>query len=614
MYFYEVAILSSALKPLTYHSDSPLKQGDVVSVALRSKLVDGVVIKELFSVSFQTQPIEEQHPFFYSASQQKLAHFIASYYVCSLGEAYGIITPFFQTSTQKETLEYKTKSLTLSSKQQNAYAFLLQHPVSLLFGDTGSGKTEIYIKLFQKILQEGKSVLLLLPEISLTPQMQQRLSHYFGDNVVMWHSKMGKKQKKEALHTLDTKTPVVVMGARSALFLPIENLGVIVVDEEHDESYKSNQKPRYNARDLSVYLGKMLEIPVVLGSATPSVTSYKKFPSFRLKERFFQTNKTFMYEKASNTITPTILELIAKQLQNKEQTIIFVPTRANFKYLQCKECGEDFQCQFCHVGMSLHVQKNALKCHYCGFMQPIPKECPSCKKDTLISSRIGTAQIVAQLQEEFSDAVIEQFDRDTITTQKKLTQVLERFNQQKIDILVGTQMLTKGHDYHGVTLGVVLGMDALLGYGDYRAREKALSTVVQIAGRSGRKKDATVFIQTFHEEFFRSYLEEYEAFLEEELYYREGLYPPFMHLARILFSDKNATKAQQQMKQMVEALQEFSELIQVVGYGECSIFKIGGKYRYEILLRSEKVTALLHAIKVTKVPLAQVDIDPLDFS
>jgi primosomal protein N' (replication factor Y) len=444
--------------------------------------------------------------------------------------------------------------------------------------------------------------------------MENRLKKHFDDKVIMWHSKLTKKQKQIALEKIYSEDFYIVAGPRSALFLPINNLGIIVVDEEHDESYKSNKRPRYNAKDLAIYMGKIYDVKVILGSATPTLQTYKKFPSFRLKEKFFKSDKKFIYENSIESLTPQIYALLEENLKKKEQSIVFLPTRANFKHIVCKDCGESFKCAYCNVGMSLHVKLNALKCHYCGFMQSIPKVCDKCGSEHLVSSRLGTAEVVKELRENFSDAVIEQFDRDNVTTQAKLKKILKRFNDKEIDILVGTQMLSKGHDYHGVTLAIVLGMDNMLNMPDYKAREKALSSLIQISGRSGRKHNSKVLIQTFNKEFFETYINDYDRFLEDEKFFREGLYPPYKKLARILFAHKNYTKAKEQMLLMKEKLMILSDLVEIVGSGECGINKVANKYRFEILLRSQKATNVIKAIKASLVDLAEVDMDPLEFS
>jgi primosomal protein N' (replication factor Y) len=468
------------------------------------------------------------------------------------------------------------------------------------------------MKYFEEILEKNKRAIFLLPEISLTPQMEIRLKNHFGKKVVLWHSKLTPKKKKEALATIQSGDAHIVAGPRSALFLPIKDLGIIVVDEEHDESYKSSSRPRYNARDIAIYMGKLYDINVVLGSATPSLNSYYKFPSIRLKGGFFKSNKTFIYEESFESLSPLILQKIKQTYEKKEQSIVFIPTRANYKYLICSECGHNFDCVFCSVGMSVHQESNALKCHYCNYTQAIPKKCPQCDSKNLTSSRLGTAEAIKQINENLPHIKTQQFDKDTITTASKLKKALKSFNNNETDILVGTQMLSKGHDYHSVTLAVVLGMDNMLHMSDYRAREKTLSLLIQISGRSGRKKDSTVLVQSFNKEFFNRYINKYEDFLNEELEFRKNLYPPFKKLCRILFAHKNASKASEQMQLMREKLSIFND-IEIVGFGECGIKKVANKFRYEILLRSDKTTSLLKAISYAKVALAEVDMDPIEF-
>jgi len=359
-------------------------------------------------------------------------------------------------------------------------------------------------------------------------------------------------------------------------------------------------------------MGKLYNVPVVLGSATPSLNSFSKFPYFRLKGGYFSAKKEFIYEKSVEALSPLILSSLKKTLDAKEQAIVFIPTRANFKYLICQDCGHSVKCVFCSIGMSIHQKSNALKCHYCNYTQAIPKICSECGSPSLASSRLGTAEAKKVICEEFVNAKVEQFDRDAITTATKLKKALKRFNDCETDILVGTQMLSKGHDYHGVTLAVVLGMDNMLNISDYRAREKALSSLIQVSGRSGRAKDAKVLVQTFNEEFFSAFIDNYEQFLQEEKIYRQELYPPYKKLCRVLFSHKNGAKAQEEMHKMQEMLSGVSN-IEIVGFGKCAVERIANKYRFEILLRSDKSTDLIKAVTRCKVDLAEVDMDPIEF-
>ena len=614
MFYYKVALLGSPLEPLTYHFNSTINIGNIVDILLRNRESKAVVISTCQKPDFKTNEILHVSEFNYSKKQIKSAEFISSYYFSSLGEALGLMVPFDST-TKKQEIDMLESfvDIRLSSKQKDALVFLKQHRVSLLFGDTGSGKTEIYMKYFEEMIAQKKRSIFLMPEISLTPQMSQRLEEHFGEMVVMWHSKLTKLQKQKALKKIHDGRAYIVAGPRSALFIPLENLGLIVVDEEHDDSYKSSSRPRYNARDMAIYMGQLYDVPVVLGSATPSLTSYVKFPHVRLKGGHFSSNREFIYEHSIENLSPVILNSLEKTLQEKEQSIVFLPTRANFKYLICQDCGHTYECPFCSVGMSIHQNSRALKCHYCNFTQAIPQICSECSSGALTSSRLGTAEAVKNISEAFGEAKVEQFDRDVITTQSKLKKALKRFNDREVDILVGTQMLSKGHDYHGVTLAVVLGMDNMLNMSDYRAREKALSSLIQVAGRSGRKKSAKVLVQSFNEEFFKAYVDNYESFLKSEKEFRRELYPPYKKLCRILFSHKNGVKAQEDMNKMQDLLSKFSN-IEVVGFGKCAVERVASKYRFEILLRSDKSTDLIKAISTCKVSLAEVDMDPIEFA
>ena len=571
-----------------------------------------MVLEEVGTPEFETVDISKQTDRFLSKYQLAFAKFISEYYFCSLGEALGLFVPMQKTNEQSNFDAILENKVMLSNKQSTALTQLQKQPCSLLFGDTGSGKTEIYMKWFEEVLVTGKQVLMLMPEISLTPQMQLRLEAHFGDAVVMWHSKLTKKQKSEALEKIYTGKGRVIAGARSALFLPLDNLGLIVVDEEHDDSYKASSRPRYHARDMAIYYGKLLDIPVLLGSATPSLSSYVKFPHVRLKGGHFSHNRRFVFEPHIEEITPVIVEAVQKTVRKNEQAMLFLPTRANFKYLICDHCGYTYQCPYCDVGMSLHRFARRVKCHYCNFQEPIPEQCPECKLGNLLSSRLGTAEAVEYFEAKYPEIRVAQFDRDKITTQKKLKALLSAFNNNEIDLLIGTQMLSKGHDYHDVTLAVIQGIDNLLKMSDYRAREKALSLLIQIAGRSGRKKDAVVLVQSFYEEFFAPYLNAYELFLEEEKEFREGLYPPFKKLARLSFAYKNAQTATQKMLEVLEKLRQFPA-VEIVGHGPSPIEKIAMKYRFQILLRADKSTDLLKAIKYSKNTLCEVDMDPIDF-
>lgn len=541
----------------------------------------------------------------------KIIIFLSQYYSCSLGDAVKLFIPF-KNQTPIETDSIETDIL-LSDEQKKAYDFILENKTTLLFGDTGSGKTEIYMKLFEKVITEGKSALFLMPEISLTPQMKNRLKNHFGDLVEIWHSKVTKKAKEKILDGIYSGRVKIVAGARSSLFLPLRNIGLIVVDEEHDDSYKASNRPRYHARDTAIYMGSVLGAKVLLGSATPSLTSYHKFPHFRLKGTFFEGSKKMEFISSADDISPVVYEAVGQTLETNAQAIIFLPTRANYKYLTCFKCGKYVECPFCSVGMSIHLQKNALRCHYCNYMERIPKECPSCKSSSLKSNRIGTAQVVDEFSELYPEKNIVKFDRDAITTQSKLKKTLKDFNDKKIDMLVGTQMLSKGHDYHDIKLVVILGIDTILAQADFRARERALSLLLQVAGRVGRKGEGRVIIQTSNREFFEHYIGDYELFLKDELPYRQDIYPPFKKLMKFLVSHKNKYKAKETLEKLQLILEDVRD-VEVVGFGEAPIGKIANKFRFQVLLRSSSAKALLELAQRCKIPNVEIDIDPVSFS
>ena len=610
MYYYQIALLKSPLLPLTYQSEQALLLGSVVEVTLSKRTIQGVVIAEVEKPSFACEAISFTCKTFYPSKTLELARFIAEYYVCSLGEALVLFVPYSQNVLHVN--EKITTDIQLSIEQQNAYQFIEEHSTSLLFGDTGSGKTEIYMKLFEKTINEGKQVIFLLPEIGLTPQMKNRLKHHFGVHVAIWHSKISAKKKEQILTHLQEGKISIIAGTRSALFLPVQNLGLIVVDEEHDESYKSSNRPRYNAKDLALLFGQKLGCKVLLGSATPTLSSFHKIPTFRLKGTFFDSQSYVMYDDEQG-LSFKMIQAIQKALDAKKQVVVFVPTRANYKYITCKSCGSNVECPYCSVGMSLHQNMHALKCHYCNYTEVIPTACPKCGCEDIVATRMGTAEVSQKLSEHFHTHIVQQFDRDEVKTEKKLSEILSDFNEHKIDIMVGTQMLSKGHDYHDVGLAVILGIDALLGMNDFRSREKTLALVLQIAGRAGRKGYGEVLIQSKNSDFLKQYLGDFEQFLKDELMFRKGLYPPFKKMLRLMSAHMKDEKAKALIDQVALMAQHFPQ-VEVVGYGKANIAKIANKYRYELLARSDSSRALLEFAHAVKLLHVEADVDPLSFS
>lgn len=617
MNHYHIALLKKNSPLLTYKSQESCNKGEIVEIDIKNKIGLGVIISDCIEPDFECRELRKTDKFF-GENQIVLADFIAKYYCSSYGESYGLFLPF-KDNKKLEFLPINYSFNDLSLEQKKIFQEVLKKDIALLFGDTGSGKTEIYIHLIINVLSQNKSAIFLMPEISLTPQMEKRLKDIFGDIVGIWHSKISIKNKHRILSDLNEGKIRIIAGARSALFLPIKSLGLIIVDEEHDEAYKSQTRPRYNARDIALYLGKKNNIQILLGSATPSVLSYynakKNNFLLRLKGRYFKSQKEFIFQNHPTAITPFILDHIQKTLESKEQVVIFLPTRANFKTLLCQECGESIQCPFCSVDMSLHLKTQSLICHYCAHTTVIPKNCPSCGSNNLSAHRIGTAQVADELKEILPNAKISIFDKDHTNTQNKLKKILNDFNHHKIDILIGTQMISKGHDYHNINLAIVLGIDYILRNGDYKSYEKAISLIYQIAGRSGRKKDGKVIIQSLNTEVIKTFIKDYESFLEFEISHRYPFYPPFKRLALLNFSHIKQEVAENNMNFILEILKEnINEKVCIVGFGKSILEKIAQKYRYHIFLRSDSHTSLLKMISCiksyTQSKSFEIDIDP----
>lgn len=617
---------------LTYQSEVLYDELSIVSVLLRGKEKKALIVNQTTKPSFQTLDILGFAGKKLTKSQYELATFISEYYGSKMSmvlelfepQTSDICTDFENQTNQVQTsdicenstpdTDFCNLNITLSDSQKEAYNFLKQNNPVLLFGDTGSGKSEIYFKLIEEVLNSGGEALFLMPEIALTMSMQKRVKKYFQDKFIVWHSKLTKKTKEKNLQKLFSKDARLVIGARSALFLPFNNLKLIIIDEEHDSSYKSSQSPLYNAKDLSLYLAKHKDIKVVLGSATPSLTSYYNYKYFRLLGTYFQSKKHFIYDEGECGINQTVVNEINTSLENGKQVMVFLPNRANFRQLECKNCKKRVFCPFCEVALSVHFKNHSLKCHYCNYSMPIVSACPNCSGDMLEAKKIGTAEVLNILQDIYKDKTVAKLDSDELTSDKKLDLILNDFNDKKIDILVGTQMISKGHDYLNVDLAVILGLDEYLFYPHYLAKEQTISLCKQIAGRAGRSGEARVLIQTHNKDFFSKYMQDYEIFLKDELEQR-GDYPPFSRLLYIVVSNKNEAKSKDLMEKILKELLKLKDKIDIVGYGKCGIYYIDSFFRNQILIKGKKYKILSNIAKyANNFEGVRADIDPINFN
>lgn len=513
--------------------------------------------------------------------------------------------------------------------------------VALLQGVTGSGKTEVYFELIAKIIREEKQALVLVPEINLTSQWRERFEKRFGTAPAYWHSGMTAKQKRDTWQAVRSKKAKVVIGARSALFLPFHDLGLIIVDEEHDSSYKQEEGILYQARDMAVVRAKIENIPLLLSTATPSLETYAqvtegKYDLFLLPERyahaqmpeidFIDMRKEHPLKSSQNKwISEPLAEAVRQTLAQKEQALLFLNRRGYAPLVLCKACGEKIQCPHCSCALVEHRRENILQCHYCGYTIKRPDICPSCgEKDSLISCGPGVERVAEEARLLFPDAQIETITSDTVTTLKEFSEIVDKLNQGKIDILVGTQMLAKGHHFPNLTLVGIIDADLGLAGGDLRAGERSFQLLSQVIGRAGREqKKGRAFLQTFSPDapVLKAMKNgNISEFLQEEMKMRRFLHmPPFGRLASVILSGKKRENVEQAAQKLARCIPDF-EGLEVLGPAQAPLFLLKKNYRYRFLVKTEKgfnTQAFLKKwIQMASLPASvhvKIDIDPYNF-
>lgn len=480
----------------------------------------------------------------------------------------------------------------------------------LLHGVTGSGKTEVYMEMIQTVLDRGKEVILLIPEIALTYQTVLRFYKRFGDRISVMHSRLSKGERYDQFERAKKGEIQIMIGARSALFTPFHNLGLIIIDEEHESSYKSDNMPKYHARETAEYIGKQLGASVVLGSATPSVTSYYRarmgqYGYFKLTERFggsaLPTVHTIDLRKEMREGNKSIFSrLLADKLKDRlakgQQAMLFLNRRGYAGFVTCRSCGYVAKCPHCDVSLTEHG-KTRLVCHYCGYESPALTGCPECNSSYIAGFQVGTQQVEERLLKMFPQARVLRMDKDTTKKKDDYEKILSAFSERKADILIGTQMIVKGHDFPGVTLVGVLAADLSLSAGDYRAAERTFQLLTQAVGRAGRGKEAgEAVIQTYRPEHYgviHAANQDYEGFYEEEIAYRRICsYPPISHMLAILLSSSDKAGLENAAVNMAKLLRETvlkekgaSAPVSVIGPADASIGKINDSYRKMLYIR-----------------------------
>jgi primosomal protein N' (replication factor Y) (superfamily II helicase) len=508
---------------------------------------------------------------------------------------------------------------------------------TLLHGVTGSGKTAVYLAAMRSVLESGRSAILLVPEIGLTPAMAADLHHVFANEVAVLHSSLSDKERAEQWRRIKKGDARIVVGTRSAVFAPVSNLALIIVDEEQDSSYKQEEMPRYHARDVAVMRAKMADVVVVLGSATPSLESYfnakkGKYALLQLPDRVEQRplpeveiidmRQEFQETGTEQVISRKLGAEIKDRLDRKEQVMVLLNRRGYSPVVLCRTCGKKLECKNCAIALTHHKRTHRMECHYCGHIAPIPKTCAHCGSEYVYFLGTGSEKLEELLHGMFPQGRIGRLDRDTVRGQEDFERALNALNEGELDLLVGTQMIAKGHDIHGVTLVGVVGADTALGMPDFRAAERTFQLLTQVAGRAGRgDSPGRVVVQTY---FPDHYAIQYAAhhdfigFYEKELRFRSWMhYPPYSALANVLVRSNqldDALKWSGQLGQWFEKTRH--EGIRVLGPAAAPIVRLKQDYRYHFVLKSasrEKLNTLLRTMLAyasqQKIPRTQVIVD-----
>ncbi len=648
--YYNIVVARPFDHFFTYASDDQsLKIGQLVIVPFGKAMEVGMIIAvDVKKPDYNIKEIENViNKIKFTETNINFLKWVSDYTLAPIGSVLKLFT------INKDILSYRRekkglnepsfKSTILNDEQSKAKEAIIQiqkisnKPV-VLEGVTGSGKTEVYFDLIEQEINQSKQILIMVPEISLTPQLENRFKERFGIEISIWHSKITPKRRKEIWHKCYEGEPIVVIGARSSLFLPFTNLGLTVIDEEHDSSYKQEENIRYQARDLAVVKANFENNKLILTSATPSLETInninnKKYHHVFLSKQYsgLPLPKISLVDLSKNKLEKNkwISELLKTEINNcllnKEQALIFLNRRGYSPLSLCVECGYRHQCSQCSSWLVMHQQKKRLLCHQCGSIEEISYDCPKClAKDSIKFIGPGVERIAEELAQSFPDKVISVMSSDLINSPKKIKELIEKFSNKEIDIIVATQIMAKGYDFPNLSLVGVIDADAGLFGGDLRAMEKTYNMLQQVSGRAGRSQQTgNVIIQTYYPEqpIIKSLQKrDRNTFINQALSERKQFnIPPFAFMTSVIISGPSKAKVEKISQQLVY-LRKHSNDISVLGPVEAPINLLKGQFRYRILLKGKSrkklnifTKKMINFVKIPSTVRVVVDVDPYTF-
>ena len=638
-----ILIPQAKLFPLDYSipDGMNIQKGQLVVVPYRSKQKLGVVLEvDIVSTANKLRNIERILPYQISEHMLEFIKKASAYYLEEMGSMAKLMLPIDLTENKhNDAFEQEFTNINLpelSPDQKDALEKISENQISVLHGITGSGKTEVYFYLIKKALDEGKQALLMLPEIALSKQIVHRFEERFGSKAVVWNSSITPAKKRKYFLGIMNGSVRVVIGARSGLFLPYHNLGLIIVDEEHDHSYKQDEQILYNARDMSILRAHIEKMPVVLGSATPSLETFYNIRQGRYHEvvltsRFGDASlpdvmAIDMRKKPKNSwISNELKQAITAKLDAQEQVMLFLNRKGYAPLLVCSTCGHRATCGSCSTALVYHKSANKLNCHHCGFHTKSYVNCPECNgENSMIPCGPGVERIHEEVMAYFPDANIQIMTREEMNTPKKASDVISNIMSGKTDIIIGTQIITKGYHFPKLTFVGVIDTDIGLSGGDLRSSEKTFQLLHQVGGRAGRERiKGMMYLQTFNpqSEFIRLLKEhDFNGFMRAELEGRiSGHMPPITRMAALIMSGKNELMVKRSMSDIIRLLPK-TDRVTVLGPVAAILSKLQNRYRYRIMLIADKQFNMQGYIanmtaRLEKKVLAdlKVDIDPYNF-